>query len=114
MTKAVENFSKTGFNDAWCEAFRGNLAKLKKMSSSPANAHWLNMALYPVDFSVTIDGISGFRFGDVISTNLVPSSYVQNKLVFVITKIEHLISGGMWETTLHTAARLAMDGSGTL
>lgn len=114
LTKAVENFSKTGFNDAWCEAFRGNLAKLKKMSSNPADAHWLNMALYPVDFSVTIDGVSGFRFGDVISTNLVPSKYVENKLVFVITKIEHRISGGMWETTLHTAARLAMDGKGTL
>jgi len=114
LVKAVENFSKTGFNDAWCEAFRGNLAKLKKMSTSPGNAHWLNMALYPVDFSITIDGVSGFRFGDVISTNLVPKTYVDNKLVFVITKIEHKISGGMWETTLHTAARLKMDGSGTL
>lgn len=114
LEEAVANFTKTGFNDAWCEAFRGNLAKLKKLSNNPGDAHWLNMALYPVDFTITIDGVSGFRFGDVISTNLVPAKYVQNKLVFVITKIEHKISGGMWETTLHTAARLAMDGSGTI
>ena len=108
LAEAVANFTKTGFNDSWCEAFRGNLAKLKKLESSPNNAHWLNQALYPVDFSVTIDGVSGFRFGDVISTNLVPASYVANNLVFVITKIEHKISGGMWETTLHTAARISM------
>ena len=108
LGKAVENFTKTGFNDAWCEAFRGNLAKLKKLENNPDNAHWLNQALYPVDFSVTIDGVSGFRFGDVISTNLVPATYVANKLVFVVTKIEHRISGGMWETTLHTAARISM------
>lgn len=108
LEKAVENFTKTGFNDSWCEAFRGNLAKLKKLEPKIDNAHWLNQALYPVDFSITIDGVSGFRFGDVISTNLVPKRYVANNLVFVVTKIEHNISGGMWETTLHTAARIGM------
>jgi hypothetical protein len=70
LTEAVANFTKTGFNDSWCEAFRGNLSKLKKLEPDVNNAHWLNKALYPVDFSVTIDGVSGFRFGDVLSTNL--------------------------------------------
>lgn len=110
-TKAVENFTKTGFNLAWCEGFRGILTTIKKTSSNPADAHWLNQALYPIDFSVTIDGVSGFRFGDVVSTSLVPSSYLKAKLVFVVTKIDHKITAAAWETTLTTAARIAMDGS---
>ena len=112
MKKMTENFTQTGFNLSWCEAFRGHLTKLKKLAKGPSqNAHWLNQALYPVDFNVTIDGVSGFRFGDVISTSLVPTKYNKAGLVFVITKIDHKIENGVWETTLNTAARLKMDGS---
>jgi hypothetical protein len=112
MKKMTENFTQTGFNQSWCEAFRGHLTKYKKLKRAPGkDAHWLNKALYPVDFTVTIDGISGFRFGDVISTSLVPTKYNKAGLVFVVTKIDHKIDNGMWETTLSTAARLKMDGS---
>ena len=111
MKKMTENFAQTGFNPSWCEAFRGHLTKIKKLASGPSkDAHWLNQALYPVDFSVTLDGVSGFRFGDVISTSLVPTKYNKAGLVFVITKIDHKIDSGTWETTLSTAARLKMDG----
>jgi hypothetical protein len=112
MKKMTENFTQTGFNQSWCEAFRGHLTKYKKLKRAPGkDAHWLNQALYPVDFTVTVDGISGFRFGDVISTSLVPKKYNKAGLVFVVTKIDHKIDNGMWETTLSTAARLKMDGS---
>ena len=112
MKKMTENFAQTGFNPSWCEAFRGHLTKIKKLARGPSkDAHWLNQALYPVDFSVTLDGVSGFRFGDVISTSLVPTKYNKAGLVFVITKIDHKIDSGTWETTLSTAARLKMDGT---
>lgn len=113
MKKMTENFTQTGFNLSWCEAFRGHLTKLKKLArgNDMKNQHWLNQALYPVDFTVTIDGVSGFRFGDVIKTSLVPTKYTAAGLVFVVTKIDHKIENGMWETTLNTAARLKMDGS---
>ena len=104
MQKAEANFTKSGFNLSWCEAYRGLLSKMKKLGGS--SDHWINQALYPIDFTVTIDGISGFRFGDVIRTSLIPTSYTNAKLVFVVTKIDHKITAGGWETTLSTAARL--------
>lgn len=107
MDKAEANFTKSGFNLSWCEAYRGLLSKMKKLGGS--NKHWINQALYPIDFTVTIDGVSGFRFGDVIRTSLIPTSYTNAKLVFVVTKIDHKITAGGWETTLSTAARLTGD-----
>ena len=104
MQKAEANFTKSGFNLSWCEAYRGLLSKMKKLGGS--NKHWINQALYPIDFTVTIDGISGFRFGDVIKTSLIPTAYFKEGLVFVVTKIDHKITAGGWETTLSTAARL--------
>ena len=109
MTTATENFSATGFNNAWCEAFRGNLQKYKKSGGAGGEkAHWLNQALYPINLSITIDGISGWRFGDVIDTSLVPSRYV-GKVAFVVTKIDHKITSAAWETTLNTACRIKPD-----
>jgi len=105
MKKAEANFTKTGFNLSWCEAYRGLQSKMKKLGNGKGD-HWINQALYPVDFTVTIDGISGFRFGDVIKTSLIPSAYSNAGLVFVVTKIDHKITAGGWETTLSTAARL--------
>jgi hypothetical protein len=107
MDKAEANFTKSGFNLSWCEAYRGLLSKMKKLGGS--NKHWINQALYPIDFTVTIDGISGFRFGDVIKTSLIPTAYSNAGLVFVVTKIDHKITAGGWETTLSTAARLTGD-----
>lgn len=105
MDKAEANFTKTGFNISWCEAYRGLLSKRKKLGAG-SDEHWINQALYPIDFTVTIDGISGFRFGDVIKTSLVPTAYNKEGLVFVVTKIDHKITAGGWETTLSTAARI--------
>lgn len=109
MVKAVENFSATGFNTAWCEAFRGNLQKYKKGGGkSGSQAHWLNKALYPINLSITIDGIAGFTFGDAIRTSLVPSRYFP-AVAFVVTKIDHKVTAGGWETILNTACRIRPD-----
>lgn len=107
--KALETAATTGFSDTWSETFRGALVAIKRFRIG-GEAHWLNQALYPVNFSVTIDGINGFKFGDTIKTNLAPSKYsdAPYKLLFTVTKINHSIKDGVWETTLNTAARLNM------
>lgn len=105
------NASLAGFNNSWGEQFRGALVSFKKMSVDRPNntAHWLNAAAYPIDFTLTIDGINGFKFGDVISTTAVPKRYnVDYKMVFTVTKISHKIDAGTWETTLQTKARIQM------
>jgi hypothetical protein len=110
ITKAKEQ----GFNEAWSDKVRSSLVKIKKMKvdgkGDSNGAHWLNKAIYPIDLTITIDGIAGFKFGDVISTSLIPKQYTKYDMVFTITKISHSIKDGMWETTLNTKSRISMDG----
>ena len=112
-----------GFNEKWSDNYRSLLVKEKRLATSPVDisgrgigvgGHWLNKAIYPVEFSVTIDGINGFKFGDVIKTTLIPIHYnVDWDMVFTVTKILHRVTPSTWETTLNTVARLSMDSEFT-
>jgi hypothetical protein len=110
---AIEKAKEQGFNEAWSDKVRSSLVKIKKMKvdgkGDPNGAHWLNKAIYPIDLTLTIDGIAGFKFGDVISTSLIPKQYTKYKMVFTITKISHSVKDGVWETTLNTKSRISMD-----
>lgn len=112
--EAIKEAKERGFNDTWSDKVRSSLVKIKRMKVDNKNdkngAHWLNKAIYPIDLSITIDGIAGFKFGDVISTNLIPRHYLtEYKMVFTVTKINHTIKDGVWETTLNTKSRISMD-----
>lgn len=64
-------------------------------------------AVFPIDFSCTLDGINGFEFGNVITTNYLPSIYQKpGTVAFTITKIEDTISASDWTTTLGTVCRI--------
>jgi hypothetical protein len=58
----------------------------------------------PFNFSFTCDGIGGFRFGQSISSDRIPSG-VRSKFVFQITTVEHEINVQDWTTTVNTVAR---------
>lgn len=114
ITNHLNAFSSAGFNNNWCETFRGLLTRKKKLVQSSTGGHWLNKAIYPMEFTLTIDGISGFTFGDVIDTNLLPAKYDNANMVFTVTKIDHKISNGVWETTLHTVSRIDAADTGKI
>lgn len=99
-------FLSNGAGPTFSTGMKGNYAKYKRASPANESTHWLTKVLYPIDFSVTIDGIDGFKFGDVVKTNLIPDRYTKEGMVFVITKIGHTIQNGVWETTLNTKARI--------
>jgi len=108
---------KAGWTEAWSELIRGTLIKLKRLTIEPQDpvtglgTSWLNRAIYPIEFSVTLDGINGFKFGDVIKTSLIPKHYnVDWDIVFTVIKVVHKVTTSTWETTLYTAARLNADG----
>jgi len=102
----LHNGANTGFSESWSEQLRGFLVKLRK-SATTTDAHWLYKAIYPVDFSVTIDGINGFKFGDTLTTNMIPELYnTEYKMVFTVTKISHVIENKDWSTTISTKARI--------
>lgn len=69
--------------------------------------------LYPLEMQVTLDGISGFRFGDIftVSGDALPSRYVYSstpgpKVVFMVVGIQHEIINNDWSTTLIGQCRL--------
>jgi hypothetical protein len=63
---------------------------------------------FPVEFSATIDGVEGFRFGDCISSNALPARYTKTaglRVIFTITKYTHKIENQDWTTTLEGLSR---------
>lgn len=104
-----KSFITQGAGKTFSTGLKGNYSKFKRSAEyNPQSdgAHWLRKVIYPIDLSLTIDGIDGFKFGDVISTNLIPKRYNEEKMVFVVTKISHTIQNGVWETTLNTKSRI--------
>jgi hypothetical protein len=105
--QSLEKIAKArGFNTNWSESYRSHLVKYKKTSLN-GDAHWLYNAVYPIDFSVTVDGINGFKFGDALSTQMVPRVYNSDyNMIFTISKIIHSIKEHDWQTTIETNARI--------
>lgn len=70
---------------------------------------------FPLDFSVTLDGIEGFIFGNAITCNYLPAVYKQEstKMAFTVTKVNHTISNNDWTTTLNTVCRIVSSGTET-
>jgi hypothetical protein len=103
---------QNGFSDKWSEELRGFLVKIKRTSNA-TDAHWLNKAIYPVKFSVTMDGINGFKFGDTLSTTMIPALYnTTYNMVFTVSKVIHSIENKDWTTQLETVARVTSLGDG--
>lgn len=105
LAKKVLNAS--GVTEPNVGALKAALRRVFTYSPTGA-APYANALPFPLDFSVTLDGIEGFRFGNAIDTNYLPSVYRNNgtKTAFTVTKIEHSIEGNDWSTTLSTVCRI--------
>lgn len=64
-----------------------------------------NNILLPFNFSIKLDGFSGFSWGNVISFDYLPKRY-GNKIFFQITKIGHEVDGTDWTTNIETVMRV--------
>ena len=85
-----------------------------KVATAPIGPKFGNEIIpYPLDLSVTIDGIDGIVFGNTITTNYVPNIYKRpgTELSFTVTNVTHTISGGDWTTKLDTVCRLVVDNT---
>jgi hypothetical protein len=105
--QSLERIAKSrGFNLNWSESYRAHLVKYKKTSLN-TDAHWLNNAVYPIDLSITIDGINGFKFGDTLTTQMIPRIYnTDYNMVFTVSKIIHSVKEKDWQTTIETKSRI--------
>jgi hypothetical protein len=65
--------------------------------------------IFPFDVSFTIDGIHGFRYGDVLTFDALPTRYRANT-VFSIIGINHKVStDGQWTTEIKCIMRPKID-----
>jgi len=97
----LTQLEQNGVNTAWGDSMKGVL-KLKKKADS--SHHSKKTILFPIDFSVTIDGCSGWGFNEAINTNLKPPGYGGS--VFAINGITNKIDVNTWETSLRGIMRL--------
>ena len=69
----------------------------------------LTAPVIPFDVEFTIDGIHGFRYGDVLTFDGLPTRYKQNA-VFSIISITHTVANdGQWTTSIRCIMRPNID-----
>ena len=75
----------------------------RKISGERDNSSCAGVPL-PFDFSFTLDGISGFGFGQMVTSDRIPKE-VRESFRWQVTKVEHSITANDWETTVSTVCR---------
>ena len=65
----------------------------------------ISAPIYPFDAELTIEGISGFKYGDVVILPLLPKRY-KTQTVFSVIGVDHTVdSAGVWQTKLKLIMR---------
>ena len=78
---------------------------LKYPTPSILDTNVLTAPIYPFDAELTIDGISGFKYGDVVELPILPNRY-KTQTVFSIIGIDQTVdSAGAWSTKLKLIMR---------
>ena len=94
---------KNGFSENIIRIMKGNL----KLLSNDAAQAWNRSIVLPIDATITIDGVNGFRFGNVVDINYLPLRYQRKGIEFIVTKVEDTVQGSEWLTTVTLQCRVA-------
>lgn len=109
LNLSVELYGNSGFQE---EQITAVISGLKKYKIYARDKNWSTNILYPLNLSVSIDGVAGLRFGNVVGTNWLPSKYRDKlgdlKVIFVITNVSHTISNNNWVTSIETQCRMSL------
>ena len=110
LKTAIEKFGKSMDSDDVRIALHTSLRKhLQYPKSSLEESVNLKAPVIPFDASFTIEGVNGFRYGDVLEFSGLPKRYTQNT-VFCIIGIDHTVSAtGEWSTKIHCIMRPKID-----
>ena len=77
------------------------------------NSKYISTTLLPLNLSITIDGIEGLQFGNIITIDYLPDIY-RTESAFAITGISHDINKDGWTTTIDTQFRIKSTKSKTM
>ena len=91
-------------------ALRKSLAEyIKKPFNDFRTSAQMTAPIFPFEASITLNGIHGFKYGDVLQFEALPMRYRMNT-VFSVISISHSVSNsGEWNTTLKCIMRPSID-----
>jgi hypothetical protein len=104
--------SSQDFANEDCDALASAFKTLKEKADAETTSKLeLDGHIWPLELELELDGMSGFRFGDVINTKFLPPAYTSNsaggvKPSFVTLEATHTISGNDWSTKLKSQCHL--------
>jgi hypothetical protein len=95
------------------ELYRLIFQKAKQAVLEGDNSLWsrlfnLKTAMFPIKLKIKLDGIDGFKQGNSITTNWLPTGYSNKNCYFTILKISHTISNNDWYTELEAIYRVIL------
>lgn len=82
---------------------------LQYPTASPSISSQLTAPVIPFDASVTIDGINGFHYGNVLDFTGLPSRYRNNCVFFVASVTDSVDSSGKWTTAIRCVMRSKIE-----
>lgn len=111
-TVAVEelaNAEKQLMQEITSDSIGRMIKALKQYLKFPTNniksSNQLGRPIFDIEAEFEIDGLNGFRFGDVLDFDGIPSRY-RNEAVFIIYNVTHNVKpDGEWTTTIRTRLR---------
>jgi hypothetical protein len=106
LTSASQEFGDTKQHESKQRILKDALQKyIQYPKPSIIAASQMQSPIYPYEVEFTIDGINGFRFGDVVEFEALPKRY-QNGTTFSIASVNHTVNtNGEWDTKIRCIMR---------
>jgi len=79
-------------------------SELNDMQGSTGISAYCASAALPMNFSATLTGIGGFKWGQSVTCDRIPED-MQKLVKYQVTTIEHSVTPDDWTTTINTVAR---------
>jgi len=110
LTKAKIQYGQSpGVLELRTALYKALAEYLKKPHKDFRTSQQMAAPIFPFEASITIDGINGFRYGDILQFDALPNRYKMNT-VFSIINITHTVSNtGTWTTELKCIMRPSID-----
>ncbi len=110
LTKAKFQYGQSpGVLELRTALYKALAEYLKKPHKDFRTSQQMAAPIFPFEASITIDGINGFRYGDILQFDALPNRYKMNT-VFSIINITHTVSNtGTWTTELKCIMRPSID-----
>jgi len=109
----IESIAEFGANPANIEKRAGMADALQKYIQFPKEtiqaSNQITAPIIPFDVEFTIDGVNGFRYGDVLTFSVLPDRYVVDTVFSIVNVTHNVDTAGMWTTTIRCIMRPKID-----